>query len=145
MGRIVGYKEDENGELVLVVDESPPTLIPKVGIFFFVDGEIIMNAVPVEKGEQHGDAIQHGNHHEFWKSLEPTKSSEEKFKAVSFDTYPCGRVDYIPGKDKFCIYYDPCLDLNDDIVRVSDEFELEGVDIFIENEEHYNCANCRPL
>jgi hypothetical protein len=65
MGIIVGYKENESGKLVPVVDESLPVPIPKVGIFFFVDGEIIMDAVPVEKGEQRGDEIQRGNHYEF--------------------------------------------------------------------------------
>jgi hypothetical protein len=100
--------------------------------------------VPVEKGEQLGEAIQHGIHYEFWKALEPTNRYEEKFKAGPFDVYPRGRVDYIPGKNKFCIYYDPCLELNVEIIVVSEKFDLEGVDTELENAENYKCANCRP-
>ena len=144
MGRIFGYRENESGEIVPVFDERLANPIPKVGIFFFVDGEIIMDAVPVGKGEQPGDAIQYGNHYDFWKSFEPTKPSEEKLKAGAFDVYTCGRVDYIPSKNKFCIYYDPCLELNVEIIVVSEKFDLEGLDIELENAENYKCANCRP-
>jgi hypothetical protein len=128
----------------LIPRYSEVAIEPRVGIFFFVDGEIIMDAVPVEKGERRGDAIQHGNHYEFWKSLEPTNSYEEKFKAGHVDRYPRGRVDYFPSKNQFCIYYDPCLELNVEIIVVSEKFDLEGVDIELENAENYKCANCRP-
>lgn len=44
---------------------------PKVGIFFIVDGESLVDAVPLEAAEPYGDALQHGGHYEFWESLVP--------------------------------------------------------------------------
>jgi hypothetical protein len=82
---------------------------PKVGIFFFIDNEILMDAVHIEKGEAYGDAIQHGGHYEFWESLKPNILAERKFKARAYDAYPRGRVVYFPKKEKYIIYADRCI------------------------------------
>jgi len=109
MGRIIGYKEDESGEIVPVVDEILPDPVPKVGIFFFVDGEIIMDTVPVENGEPYGDAIQHGGHYEFWEKLVPKTLAERRFKARAYDAYPRGRVVFFPNRKKYVLYGDRCI------------------------------------
>ncbi len=116
----------------------------KVGIFFFVENEILMDAVPVANGEPYGDAIQHSSHYEFWESLVPRTITERKFKARAYDAYPRGRVVFFQEKNKYCIYYDPCMKLNDEIVIVTEKFELNGVDIELQNDEHYKCARCNP-
>jgi len=116
----------------------------KVGIFFFIDGEILLDAVPVENGEPYGNAIQHGGHYEFWETLVPKTLTERKFKARAYDAYPRGRVVYFPEKNKYCIYHDRCLKLNTDVTTVIEKFGLEGADIELEKDEHYKCAGCNP-
>lgn len=32
--------------------------MPKVGIFFFIGNQMLIDAVPVEQGERYGDAVQ---------------------------------------------------------------------------------------
>jgi len=118
------------------------TPVPKVGIYFFVDGAIIMDAAPIEKGEPYGDAIQYGGHYEFWESLTPKTLAERKFKARAYDAYPRGRVVYFPKRKKYRIYHDPCLKLNAELIIVTKKFELEGADIEFGKDEHYKCACC---
>ena len=116
----------------------------RVGIFFFVDEEILMDTVPAAKGEPYGDAIQHGGHYEFWESLVPKTLAERKFKARTYDAYPRGRVIYFPKKRKYRIFYDPCLKLNVELIIVAEKFGLSSVDKEFENDEHYKCSRCNP-
>jgi hypothetical protein len=124
------------------VDPSERTGEPKVGIYFVVANELLIDAVPLEKGELYGSAIQHGEHYEFWKRLVPKKAIERKFKARAYDAYPRGRVIYFQDKKKFCIYIDPCLKTKN-IAAIAREFGLCG-DFMIETDEHYKCASCNP-
>ncbi len=147
MGKIVGYKEDESGEIIIpVVDESLPNPIPMVGIFFFVDDDILMDAVPVEDGEPYGDAVQHGGHYEFWERIAPKTLAERKFKARAYDAYPRGRVIFFPKKKKYVLYGDHCIS-TDEYGLVAEQFGLngifdEGMEIGIEHDLHYKCARC---
>lgn len=144
MARIIGWREDENGEIVPVMDETLPDTSPRVGIFFFVGDKILMDAVPAEKGEPYGNAMQHGSHYEFWKSLVPQTMIERRFKARAYDAYPRGRVVYFPDRQKYRIYADSRLTM-DEITLISELFELIGVNIEIETDEHYRCAKCNPI
>lgn len=124
--------------------KTRPTLCPKVGIFYFVDNKILMDAVPIETGEPYGDAIQHGSHYEFWEKLVPKTLIERKFKARAYDAYPRGRVVYFPAKDKYRIYHDKCLKKNVELANVEEQFDLKGVNIEFGKDEHYRCAKCNP-
>jgi hypothetical protein len=116
---------------------------PKVGIFFFVEGTILIDAVLVEEGESYGDAIQHGGHHEFWERLTPRTLPETRFKSRAYDAYPRGRVVYFPDKNKYVIYHDACL-RHKELKIVAEKFGLEDSDMKLDRDEHYKCARCNP-
>lgn len=116
---------------------------PKVGIFFYVDGEIIIDAVPFESGEPYGEAVQHGGHYDYWDALIPKTLVERKFKARAYDAYPRGRVVYYPKRKIFRLYSDRCLKA-DDLNAVKEKFGLETVKVEFETDEHYQCAKCNP-
>lgn len=116
----------------------------KVGIFFFIDSEILMDAVAIEEGEAYGDALQHGGHYEYWEKLNPQTLAERKFKTRAYDAYPRGRVVYFPKKVKFHIYYDPCLGKGSRLDAIRTLFGLTGQDVEFAQDEHYQCANCNP-
>jgi hypothetical protein len=118
--------------------------VPKVGIFFFVGSAIIVDKVPVERGEPYGIAVQYGGHYEFWSRLRPKTPTEKKFKARAYDAFPRGRVVYFPGRDRYLIYYDGCLGLNVELKIVAAKFELEESDLEFAKDEHYKCAKCNP-
>ena len=121
---------------------------PAVGIFFFVGGEILMDAVPVDEGEPYGYAIQHGSHYGFWDSPVAPKTQGERrlkarLKAGAYDAFPLGRVVFFLEENRFCIYVDRCLTRREWNV-VIEKFGLSGVDREIQNDEHYQCARCNP-
>lgn len=144
MGRITGWREDENEELVHVIKDKIPDPIPKVGIFYFIDEQVILDAVPVEKGAPYGDAIQHGSHYEFWESLIPKTKTEKRLKSRAYDAYPRGRVIYFPKKNIYRIYYDYCIDFSDYMPLITDSFGLDDVEVEFEYDEHYQCSGCNP-
>jgi hypothetical protein len=118
--------------------------MPSVGIFFFVDSVIVLDQVPVERGEPYGNAVQYGGHYEFWERLRPKTRMERKFKTRAYDAFPRGRVVYFPSKNKYVIYYDECLGLSVELKAVTQKFELEGRDITFAKDEHYKCSKCNP-
>ena len=136
------YKEDESGELVFIPSGEMPN--QQVGIYWFIDNEVIKDAVPYKEGEPYGEAIQHGSHYEFWEALQPTTEIERKLKSRAYDAYPRGRVVFFPARKAFCIYLDRCLDSNDS-VRIDEAFEIEDFDIEYADDEHYRCAGCNPF
>lgn len=113
----------------------------KIGIFFFIDGKVMIDAVPVEMGKSVGDAIQYGNHYAFWKDLEPKTSTERSFKEWPYYTFPRGKVVYQPVNGIFLIYADACLN-HEDLALVIRHFGNESSTVQIENDEHYQCAKC---
>ena len=136
------YKEDELGELVFIPSGEMPN--QQIGIYWFIDNEVIKDAVPYKEGEPYGEAIQHGSHYEFWEALQPTTEIEKKLKARAYDAYPRGRIVFFPSREVFRIYSDRCLD-SDDSVLVLESFEIEDFNIEFEDDEHYRCAGCNPF
>jgi len=126
---------------------SKEILNPKVGIFWFIakDGEdsLIMDAVPYPKGEPYGDTIQHGEHYNFWKMLEPETIPEIVFKSRAYDAYPRGRVVFFSEVRTFCNYLDRCLSVGN-LTTVCEVFGLvsDKFRITFNDDEHYQCAIC---
>lgn len=122
-------------------------LNPKVGIFWFIKTEekdyVIANAVPCEKGEPYGVAIQYGGHYDFWEMLMPKSEVEKLLKSRSYDTYPRGRVVFFPDTETFRVYLDGCLTVADltTVLRVF-QLDFNKFRITFKRDEHYQCAAC---
>jgi hypothetical protein len=113
----------------------------KVGIFFKVLSEFLIDALPVAAGEPYGDAIQYSGHYDYHEALIPTIPAEYKFKSHDYDFYPRGRVVYFQASEGFTLYSDPCL-TQEDIDRLITLFNLDGQKVNIAADEHYRCAKC---
>ena len=113
----------------------------KVGIFFKVSSEFLIDALPVAAGEPYGDAIQYSGHYDYHEDLIPTIPAEYKFKSHDYDFYPRGRVVYFQASEGFTLYSDPCL-TQEDIDRIITLFNLDGQKVNIAADEHYRCAKC---
>ena len=113
----------------------------QVGIFFIVDGQILMDAVPLAKGELCDDFRGHGGHYDFWEALAPANALERAFKERAYDAYPRGRVIYFNRKAKFVLYADRCIKqgMRESVAR---RFGLTNVTY--DEDEHYQCADCNP-
>ena len=113
----------------------------KVGIFFVVNGELIIDTVPVAQGELYGDAFGFSGHHDFWQALVPQNPTENRFSDHAYDYYPRGRVVYFKESDRFLLYADRCL-TNLQIEKVALSFYLPYYKLA--RDEHYQCAKCNP-
>lgn len=114
----------------------------KVGIFYFIDGHWLVDAVPVTRGDIYGDAIEHGSHYDFWECFVPRTAWERKFKLRAYDAYPRGRVVYLTKKKTLVIYADACFNSNQ-IKRVAEHFGVRKARST--RDEHYQCATCNEL
>lgn len=119
--------------------------MPKVGIFFFIGDQILIDAVSAAQGERYGDALQHGGHYEFWEKLLPKNIAERSFKSRVYDAYPRGRVVCFPKRKKFCLYHDACLRPEREIREVIEKFQLAGAKIEIMEDGHYKCDGCNRV
>lgn len=73
----------------------------KIGIFFKIEKDFLLDAVNIETGEPYGEAIQYGGHYEFWEKLRPCNLRERQFRAHAYDYHPRGRVVYFPKSNTY--------------------------------------------
>ena len=116
--------------------------IPKVGIFFVIENQLVIDAVPVDQGEPYGETIGHGSHYEFWDSLVPRTALEHRFKVRAYDASPRGRVVYVTRKQRYVLYADPCL-TQATLQALAVHFGL--AEPVFARDEHYQCATCNPF
>jgi hypothetical protein len=130
-------------------DESPTALEPRVGIFFVIDGVLIVESRTVSEGEDDGDFVNHSrSHYECWnravKRMRTTTAGG--ISGRSYDYYPRGRCLYSKKSKKFLLYLDPC------IVRFPPKMQellykfqipIEETDV-VSDDPHYRCSGCNP-
>lgn len=119
-------------------------LANKIGIFFKIDNNFLIDAVPLNDGEPYGDAIGYSGHYDFHENLEPSTLAERRFKAHDYDFYPRGRVVGFPKKNSFTLFTDPCM-TPDDISQLISLFALDDQTVEIAGDEHYRCATCNKF
>ncbi|MEA5114442.1 MAG: hypothetical protein VB050_10480 [Geobacteraceae bacterium] len=113
----------------------------KVGIFFKIENEFLVDSVSVDYGEPYGESITYGGHYEYHDRLVPSRPLERRFKLRGYDYYPRGRVVFNTMTNMFRLYVDTCL-TSDDINCLIFLFGLEGQKVEIAGDEHYRCARC---
>jgi hypothetical protein len=113
----------------------------KVGIFFKIGNDFLIDAVLLTDGEPYGDAIGYSSHYDFHENLAPSTPAERRFKLHDYDFYPRGRVVCFPKKNAFTLYTDPCL-TPEDIIQLISLFALDGQTVEVAGDEHYRCSNC---
>lgn len=124
------------------MDSDPQMpLAAKVGMFWCVGEVVVGAAVPLDKAELYGDALQYGGHYDFWSALKPQTVMDRRFKSHAYDYYPRGRVVYFQTRQQFRMYVDGCLSDGDREAAVN-FFGLAGTPLEIERDEHYQCARC---
>jgi len=110
---------------------------PKVGIYWVVKNELVVDMVTPEEAEPYRDALQHGGHYEWHEELVPNTRAEWLLKRLPYEHWPRGRVVYFTLRDVYRIYISP---------RISQGMIAEIIDLFglreqmyeIEYDYHYN-------
>ena len=111
----------------------------KVGIFFVVNGDLVIDAVPLGQGELYGDTVGFSGHYDYWEALVPTNTTEQLFKSHGYDYFPRGRVVYFKESSSFRLYADRCMK-KADVEKVAESFQLPAYRLA--RDEHYQCARC---
>jgi hypothetical protein len=133
-----------------IVDESGTALEPRVGIFFLVDFELIVESVPVSEGKDDGDFVNGPrSHSECWdnEAGEIEKLRAKRVSGKSYDYYPRGRCLYSKKSKRFCLYVDPCIDRYPRVreeLLCSFQIPVEKTDVILDD-PHYRCSECNPL
>ena len=115
----------------------------RVGIFWWVAGELVGDAVPLDQAEPYGEALQYGGHYEFWERLRPCNRAERRLRFRAYDAWPRGRAVFFPSRQMLRICVDPCL-AADAIMTVRSFFGVADSMVEIAHDEHYQCATCNP-
>jgi len=112
----------------------------KVGLYFYVNGDVIMEAVPIDEGIMYGELITfEKSHFDVW---------EESYIDVyhhEYDYFPRGRVVYKQRDNQFILYIDNCID----IAGKNKILKMFGIDnkevVLVDDDFHYVCHECNEF
>jgi hypothetical protein len=129
------------------LDESNTALEPRVGIFFLVDGEWIIESMPISQGEDDGDFVNDPrSHHGCWEAVSARleKRRHKRFGDKSYDYYPRGRCLYSRRASRFFVYVDPCISKKlPNVQNLLYELQVPSEIAEIRDDDpHYRCAQC---
>ena len=109
---------------------------PGPALFFFVNGNFLIHACPVEDGEDSRHFVNYPlSHMDVWNQF-----YEQKYH-VDFDFYPRGRIVYRKKDDTWLLYYDRCI--GSDIAELIDS--LPTGKVIAGFDEHYQCHRCNAF
>ena len=110
----------------------------RVGPFFYHNGEILANSIPIVLGEKRADKIDNPYSHE--------RLYDDHFSEGDYIDVPRGRVVWDTEADRAIIYVDVCIEKADGaIARIADLFNLDDYisdNYIVEHDDHYVCPGC---
>jgi hypothetical protein len=115
-----------------------------VGIFWLVEGRLIIDASPLSEAESYGDCLTHSKSHlDFW-------MEQQRLGAVSpdieYEELPRGRVVYNPTTERFTLYADRCILKRKSVVKqIMKAMCLPSghTDVTTDGPDgHYKCSLC---
>ncbi len=118
---------------------------PAVGIFWYVDGVLVVDRSTLDEAEPYGDCITHAAGHyerwEEWKALGGTVRAAagypNRIASTEYDQWPRGRIVYEVRSRRFVLYADRRLQQPDIIDAVRNVFGLGGSEVIVRSDSHY--------
>ena len=113
---------------------------PHLGIFWLVDGKLIIDSLPLSKSERYGDHKTHPRSHiDVWAEFE---GSGRVPRGAEYDEYPRGRVMHHPMSGEFTIFADRCiLKRKGLIAQIKKALHLRKK-VKTGTDPHYRCPQC---
>jgi hypothetical protein len=119
-----------------------------VGLFFYVEDELVILSVPVSEGENDGDFVNdRRGHPDSWPSIAKSleKAGGRTYRSRSYDFYPRGRCVYSSKNDQFFLYADRCILRDPNLVeQLIKNLNLPSERVTTDRDPHYKCAQCNP-
>lgn len=113
---------------------------PHLGIFWLVDGKLLIESAPLSKCEEYGDHLNFpGSHIDVWEQwLQIGKAPAQS----EYEEFPRGRTMYSTGTNTFTLLADRCiLKRKDLIATIKDELRLPK-QTSLGTDPHYRCFHC---
>lgn len=114
---------------------------PSVGIFWLLDGKLIIDATPLSKAELYGSALGHPTSHiDHWKRLQRTRTVPAE---IEYEEPPRGRVVYDQREERFHLLADRCiLSWRNAVAGIIEAMHLPPSKTTEGRDEQYRCSTC---
>lgn len=121
-------------------EKAKPAIEPRLGIFWLVDGKLLIDSAPLGECEQYGDNLNFvGSHIAVW---ERWRQAGKAPAESEYEEYPRGRVMCEIRTKKFTLLADRCiLKRKDLIATIKDELRLPKKTTLV-TDPHYRCFTC---
>lgn len=119
---------------------AKPATEPRLGIFWLVNGRLLMDSAPVSECEQYGDHLNYPSSHirvwERWQQIGKAPADYE------YEEHARGRVMCNTGAKQFSLLADRCfLRRKDLIAAIRNELHLPK-QTSLGTDPHYRCSQC---
>lgn len=129
----------------LAPDAAQSPTPPAVGIFWRVDGILVIDRSPLEEAEPYGDCRTHAaGHYERWQEWQalgvPSLRAIGYPKSIAtteYDDWPRGRIVYEVVPQRFVLYADRRLQKPEIIAALKRAFGLGDAEVFVRSDLHY--------
>ena len=114
---------------------------PRVGIFWLVDGKLLIDSTLLSAAEKYEDfRIHSGNHVSVWEKFQQNGTAPRE---MEYEEAPRGRVMYNAKSQRFTLLADKCILKDKRIVsKIMSEMNLPSKNMEKETDSHYRCFAC---
>jgi hypothetical protein len=117
-----------------------PVIEPRLGIFWLVDGKLLIDDVPLSECEQYGDHLNHPGSHirvwEHWQKVGKVPAETE------YEEYARGRVICDMKTKRFTLLADKCILKRKDLIAEIKKGLCLPKQTSLGTDPHYRCFHC---
>lgn len=112
-----------------------------VGIFWWYQGRLVIEATAVSQAEPYGENLTHDRGHlEYWSAQQEARAIPLE---VEYEEVPRGRVVYQPKQNHFTFYADRCILRQTEVVAaIMAQLNLPADRTSFSEDSHYRCPEC---
>jgi hypothetical protein len=118
---------------------------PAVGIFWLVNGVLVIDRTTLEDAEPYGDCLTHAaGHYERWQEWQALRNAQrasagypDRIASTEYDQWPRGRIVHETPKSSYVIYADRRLQRPDIIDALKIAFGLNEAEVIVRSDSHY--------
>jgi hypothetical protein len=111
---------------------------PRVGIFWLVNGKLLIDSTPLGRAQPYGDHLTHSRGHDrVWGKFQQRGTAP---RAMEYDEPPRGRVVYHTKTGRFALLADRCIFRDKAVVRkIMSDLNLRSENTYQGTDAHYRC------
>ena len=112
----------------------------RLGVFWLVDGKLLIESAPLSECEQYGDQLNYpGSHIRVWERWQEFGKVPAE---TEYEEYARGRAMYSPSTNTFTLLADRCiLKRKELIAKIKEELRLPK-QTTLGTDSHYRCFHC---